>query len=211
MRTSKPCSTISYNTAEFLAIKLKELQRKGFIDFWCYIEHHPEDDENKEHKHLFIMPSKLIDTNQIREELNELDPENLLDKPLGVMPFRSSKFADWYLYSLHDTAYLASKGQTRKYHYTDSDLVCSDTDYFVELKHQIDWSKINILGRVIQAAENGQSFSDFLKTTNIPIQQFYNAQRAFDYFYHSDDLDRNGRLTHTPKDIKADADGVIED
>lgn len=206
MRTSKPCSTISYNTDDFLTRKLKELQHKGYIDFWAYIKHHPEDDETKEHKHLLVYPNRLIDTDQLKEELQELDPADTLN-PLGVMPFRSSKFADWYLYVIHDAGYLASKGQTRKYHYTDDDLVCSDTDYFVELKHQIDWSKINILGQIIQAVEEGMTFHDFLKVTNIPIQQFFNAQRAFDYFYQANTLDRNDRKTHSQK---ADADGVIE-
>ena len=129
MRTSKPCSTISYNTAEFLTRKLNDLIKRGHIDFWCFIEHEPEEDEEKKHKHLYIFPSTLIDTNQLREELKENDVNNPL-KPLGCMPFQSSKFADWYLYVVHDSSYLSSKGQARKYHYKDDDIIRSDNAVF---------------------------------------------------------------------------------
>lgn len=207
MRTSKPCSTISYNSAEFLTIKLNELIKRGHLDFWAYIDHHAEEDETKDHKHLIVFPSKLLDTNQLKEDLKELDLKNPL-QPLGVMPFRSSKFADWYLYVIHDSGYLASKGQKRKYHYTDSDLVCSDTDYFIELKHTIDWTKINTLGRVIQAAESGETFVEFIKSSNIPLQQMHNAQRLFELIRSSNSVERNGNTSHSPK---FDADGVLID
>lgn len=210
MRTSKPCSTISYNSAEFLELKLNDLVRKRHIDFWAYLEHEPEEDEKKKHKHLLIYPGKLLDTNQLKEELEELYMDNLVGKPLGVMPFRSSKFADWFLYVIHDTSYLASKGQKRKYHYKDSDIVCSDTDFLAELKHTIDWSKINTLGQVIQAAEQGMSFIEFVKSTNLPLQQIGYASKVFELMSCPETY-RDDRFTHTPIEPKIDADGVIID
>lgn len=207
MRTTKPCSTISYNTDEFLTLKLNDLIRKGHIDFWCYINHHAEEDETKDHKHLLIYPSKLLDTNQLKEELLEADMTNLTGQPLGCMPFRSSKFPDWYLYVLHDSGYLANKGQKRKYHYTDSDLVCSDTDFLVECKHQIDWSKINITGQVVQAAESGMTWGEYLKSANLSLNQIYGARMVFEAVKGmSGDIERNDRTTHSPK---FDADGVL--
>lgn len=207
MRTTKPCSTISYNTDDFLTVKLNDLIRKGHIDFWAYIKHHAEEDETKDHKHLLIYPSKLLDTNQLKEELLEPDFNNLTNKPLGCMPFRSSKFPDWYLYVLHDSGYLANKGQKRKYHYTDSDIVCSDTDFLIELKHLIDWSKINILGQVVQAAESGLTWGEYLKSANLSLNQIFGAKQVFEAVNgNADGLDRNGRYSHSPK---FDDDGVL--
>ena len=206
MRTSKPCSTISYNTGDFLQRKLDELIRRGFIDFYAFVEHLPEEDEEKKHKHLYLFPSKLIDTNQIRDELKEFDPKNPT-KPLGCLPFQSSKFADWYLYIVHDTAYLTSKGQARKYHYTDDDIIASDSDFFNELRHTIDWSKINVLGQVVQAAESGIPFSEYIKQSPVGLLGVRSAQFIFEQVQKGADFNRAGRHTHTP----VDDDGVIDE
>ena len=206
MRTSKPCSTISYNTGEFLQRKLDDLIRRGFIDFYAFIEHLPEEDEEKKHKHLYLFPSKLVDTNQIRDELKEFDPNNPT-KPLGCLPFQPSKFADWYLYIVHDSAYLTSKGQARKYHYTDEDIIASDSDFFNELRHTIDWSKINVLGQVVQAAESGISFAEYIKSSPVGLLGVRSAQFIFEQVQKGSDFNRAGRYTHTP----VDDDGVIDE
>ena len=122
MRTQRSFSTISYNTDTFLNQKLGELEKRRAISFWCWIDHYPEDDELKRHKHVFIIPNGQIDTDTVRKELEEIDLKDPLGKPLGCMLMRPSKFDDWYLYGIHDTAYLASKGQTRKHHYQESDI-----------------------------------------------------------------------------------------
>lgn len=205
MRTSKPCSTISYNSAEFLSRKLNDLMKRGHIDFWAFIEHLPEEDEEKKHKHLYIFPSALLDTNQLREELKENDVNNPL-KPLGCMPFQSSKFADWYLYVIHDSSYLASKGQSRKYHYKDDDIIRSDSDFFNEQKHTIDWSRINILGGVIEAAKSGMSFAEYIQTSPLSLLSVRSAQFVFEQVQNARPLERSGRTTHTPV---IDEDGVI--
>lgn len=198
MRTSKPCSTISYNSSDFLKRKLDELVNRGFLDFWAFIEHMPEEDEEKKHKHLYLFPSHLLDTNQLRDELKEFDEANPL-KPLGVMPFMSSKFPDWYLYVIHDSSYLAGKGQMRKYHYQDNEIINSDADFFNELKHQIDWSKINVLGQVIQAAESGMSFGEYVKTANVSLLSVRSAEFVFEQIQKGSSLNRNGGVSHTPK------------
>lgn len=207
MRTSKPCSTISYNSDDFLKRKLDDLIRRGFLDFYAFVEHLPEEDEEKKHKHLYIFPSKLVDTNQIREELKEPDLNDITKPPLGCMPFQSSKFADWYLYIRHDTAYLASKGQARKYHYTDEDIITSDKDFFNELKHTIDWSKINQLGQIIEAAKSGMSFEDFIEAYPVPLLAVRSAQFVFERVQKNIPFDRAGRQTHTP----IDEDGVVQE
>lgn len=121
MLTSKPFSTISYNSENFLKSKLKELEDNHFIDEWYFIYHKGETDfftqeKEKNHYHVYISPCKRMDTDSLREQFKELDPNNAI--PLGVMPFRNSKRNDWIMYVIHDEWYLRSKGLTKEYTYS---------------------------------------------------------------------------------------------
>lgn len=197
MMTSKTFATISYNTNDFLSEKLDKLIEDGVIDFYMWIAHAPEEDEKKGHKHLFIMPSTKINTQRIVDYLKEVDLKNPDKPPLGCLPCRASIFGDAYLYFLHDSAYLASKGMSRKYHYTHSDLIVSDTDFLHELCATVDRSKFIGIERVKVAVENGQSFSQLLQMGAVPIQLIAQYEKAYDYLM-SNRTHRNGRKTHTP-------------
>ena len=135
IRTKKPISTVSYNSDLYLTSRLNALVEANLISFWAYINHKPEGDEKKFHKHLYIEPSRSLDTAIIRKYLSqEVDKNN--SKCLGVMPFRNSKFYDWYWYALHDKFYLAIQKPNEKekeYHYSNSDIHTNDDDYFTNL------------------------------------------------------------------------------
>lgn len=208
MKTSKAFSTISYNTDGYLKATLDKLVSARKIDFYAYIEHSPEEDEKKSHKHLYIVPNGKIDTDQVRNELIEIDPKNPLSLPLGCMPIKSSKFGDWYLYTKHDKAYLASKGQSRKHHYTLEQFEVSDFDYFKEEINTIDLTKYTRFSELIKAVEDGKSFSDFLKSGIVPIQQTYAWEKAYSIIQESMPV-RNWRTTHTLK-VDPDTGEVIE-
>lgn len=198
MRTSRPIATISYNTADYLNAVLGELTRKRAITFWAWVEHYPEDDETKAHKHLYIVPNGQIDTDSLREQFVQVDLTNPTLKPLGTLNFRPSKFVDWYLYALHDSTYLETKGQARRYHYTLDDVVTSDHDELVEEIHMMDLSKINRSLILKTAAESGLPFAELLAKGQIPLQQTpayrmaYDAIQAFTF--------RNGREGHEDAD-----------
>lgn len=203
MRTSRPIATISYNTKEHLNIVLDELIRKRAISFWAWVEHHPEDDETKAHKHLYIEPNGQIDTDSLREQFLQVDLTNPTAKPLGTLNFRPSKFTDWYLYALHDSSYLDTKGQSRRYHYTLEDVQTSDHDELVENIHMMDLSKINRSLILKTAAESGVPFAEILALGQIPLQQTPAYQRAYEliqnYTY------RNGKDGH--EDASQEEDG----
>jgi hypothetical protein len=209
MRTSKPFSMISYNTKEFLIEKLNELRQVGLIQFWAFIEHLPEDDEKKAHKHMYIIPAKLIDTQRIEKALQEIDLNDLTAKPLGAIFPQSSKFDDWYLYSLHDRKYLAFKGQKRKYHYNDNAFIVSCQDTFQELKNLIDYTKINRLNLIIEKAENGEGLADIIKTCNIPLQLIGQVKQLYNIIISHVDLYRNNRETHSPR-VDVETGEIIE-
>lgn len=194
MRTSKPFSTISYNTEEFLNLRLGELVQRRHIDFFAWVHHYAEEDETKEHKHLYIVPNGRVDTDQILDYLLELDPKHP-DKPFKCIRPHSSKFADWYLYALHDVTYLASKGQARKFHYVMDDVQTSDRDYLLEEVHTIDFAKLNRFAALRDAALQGVPFEELLMGGGIPIQQTYAYREAYNLMAQFR-TDRGGRAGH---------------
>lgn len=196
LKTSKPFSTISYNTEPFLTERLKDLENRRIINFWAFIEHIPEQDEKKAHKHVYVVPNGQLCTDKFIDFL--LEPDLTSDKPLKCLLCQSSKFADWYLYALHDTAYLLSKMQDREYHYTDADLHVSDEDTFVELKHQIDYSKLGNKKTVdvYNRLKSGDSLDDLIAIGVIPVQQLNNYKWLESIA--RDTVFRSTRSTHTP-------------
>lgn len=167
MRTSKPIATISYNTDNFLQKKLSTMVEQGKIDFFCYVQHMPEDDETKFHKHLFIIPSGYCDTTSLKNEFAEMEPGN--EKSLGVINFVSSKFGDWFMYALHDKDYLRSKGLERKYHYNLQDFYASDENYFNELLHTADFTRWKCEARFKELVRAGLSFGAILDKGAVPM------------------------------------------
>lgn len=126
MATSKPISTISYNTAEFLEEKLNDWLVNHKIQAWQYITHIGEDGD-KDHHHVRIEPNCRLDPMDLTEELKEFTPNH--EKPLGCRPWRPSKEEDWFLYALHDKQYLKIKyaeGKDGKLPYKEEDIKVSE-------------------------------------------------------------------------------------
>ena len=106
MATSKPISSISYNTEEFLKAKLESWLKAHIIQTYMYIKHLGEDGD-KNHIHFRIEPNKKLDPMDLQEDLKEYTKDN--KKPLGCRPFRPSKEEDWFFYAVHDKEYLRIK------------------------------------------------------------------------------------------------------
>lgn len=138
MRTTKPISTISYNSKEFLQGFLNKLVDAEKVAFWSAVRHIGEqlDDGTKEkdHWHVFIEPNTRVDTMELQKLSCENDPSHP-DKPFKCINFRSSKWDDWLWYGLHDTDYLLTKAEIRQYAYTTDDFLFSDSDEF-EVRYQ---------------------------------------------------------------------------
>lgn len=211
MRTTKPISTISFNTEPFLAGQLEALRKAGKLSFWAYIQHQPEDDEGggKVHYHVYVEPSVLLQTDDLRNTMAEYDPTN--PKPLGCLKFVSSQFADWFLYALHDEAYLASKGQVRKYHYHETEIIASDFDDLNFMIKSINRLSISPYQAMKDAMEHGVTFEEYFSRGLIPIPQLQFFERAWYLLLgakNNPHTDRNGREGH-PNEMPSD-DGDLE-
>lgn len=198
MKTSKPFSTISYNSSEFLSVKLNDLVQRRVISFFAFVKHYKEEDESKDHIHLIVFPNGQYQTDALQDYLLEPDLTDLTKKPLGIMPCQSSKWGDWYLYACHDTAYLASKTQTRKYHYLEEDFVSSDKDYLHELIRTIDRTKYAKTQDFVNQVKKGVSLTEMVFKGQIPAPQFNQWRNMYDYLKYGDTF-RNYGISHTPK------------
>ena len=211
MRTTKPTATISFNTPDFLKLKLNELQKAGRLSFWAFLVHKPEDDEGgkKEHCHVYVEPSKMLQTDDLKAEFKEYDPEHP-DKPKGCISFNSSKFDPWYLYALHDKRYLASKGQSRRYHYEHDDILTSDDDDLIFKARSIDMVGLSPYADMEDAQRQGFSWPEYFSRGTVPLPQVALFERAWyllmqvlteraDHEGHSMDIDpETGEVTETP-------------
>jgi len=185
MKTSKPFSTVSFNSPVFLTKKLMEFEKKRKILFWCYIIHDPEEDEKKRHIHVFCVPNGKVDTDQFIDELEEIDPNNKI--PLKSLPCNSSKFDDFYLYNLHDSNYLASKGQSRKLHYKKEDFAVSSEEQFSEMIHHVDYSKLNgaKVSMIKGYVEKKIPFYALVASGVVPIQQIKGWEMTYKLIWDS--------------------------
>ena len=132
MNTQRNISTISYNSLSFLSDKLKQLRDQHIISDYMFIYHYAEEDESKDHFHLWIRPNKRLDTMVLQDMFKEPDPVKL-DKMLGCIDFRTSDPDEWIPYVLHDKRYLKYKRQSRKYSYIKDDMIVADPLNFEEL------------------------------------------------------------------------------
>ena len=193
MKTSKPFSTISYNSINFLKCQLDDLVQRNVLYFYAFVPHLKEEDETKEHIHLLMHPNGQVETDKILRYLEEFDSLHP-DKPLRCLtPHKTNSFGDWYLYGLHDTKYLLAHGyQARKHHYVREDFVVSNDDEFNELIHTIDYKKMYGNQVFWQALEDGMPVLEMLQRNIIPMQQ-YGAYSRFFFDYTQGNLNQTFR------------------
>lgn len=164
MRTSKPISTISYNSVEFISDKMNEWLKTGLIAYWCIMPHKGEilDDgtQEKDHLHIFIEPNKKVDTVALQFDSQEYDPSHP-DKPFKCIHFEPSDYANWTWYVLHDPLYLSMKFEQRQYQYDKSEFIASDPDEFEDrYQRAIHSSTVTKSMKIQSAYANGFRASD---------------------------------------------------
>lgn len=210
MRTSKPIATISYNSEEFLKERLHELMKNHKISDYMYIRHEAEEDEKKQHIHLWIKPNTLLDTMSLQEHFKEIDL-NKPTKPLKCIDFIQSKVDDWILYNQHYEPYLASKGESRKYHYTRDDFCYADEDTFQDLYNHAfkgsEWAKRN---QILEALAGGQLHPTKLILNGTVPLNMASQLNAFKYMQTHYGLDRGGRPNHEEKTMHFAGYGILE-
>lgn len=178
MKTSKPISTISYNSEEFLKAKLDYLVRSGEIAFWFYIKHHGEFDDvtnmqDKDHIHLYCEFADRVDTIKLGEMFLEYENGDLNSKPLRCMPFRVSKPYDAILYDIHHEQYLLQKMEHKEFAYTLDDIVTNDRDYLNQIYSEAMHSDIFKRDRMLKLMDSGVSVAEMCYRGLVNTNQAY--------------------------------------
>lgn len=181
MNTSKPISTVSFNSEPFLLSKLNELVDNRTLSFYAYIKHFGEPSEStdtlKDHFHIYTELNRRTDTMALGDEFKE--PVSISKPPLGCLPFQHSKsFADWYYYILHDPVYLAKKGKSRYYSYRQDEIITSDKNYLLEKVNSINTFEFNYYADISEHQDRGYNFEQYVIVKNIhpmQIKAFFSA------------------------------------
>lgn len=181
MQTSKPMSTISYNTESFLKSQLDYLLRSHVIDYYMYIKHIGETDifgeKEKDHIHLFILPNHRINSADLDELFTEPQLNNL---PLKCISWNVSKSDDWILYVLHDPTYLFTKMETREIQYKFGDLnTSSEEDLRRRYRMAYQSSGYARMQNLYQYARSGGDLNKLMEAGAIPVNQI----TAYDEFF----------------------------
>lgn len=210
MQTIKTISNISYNSLPFFESKIFDLVKRGIIDWAYWVCHVADTDETKDHIHFVLKPSKRLDTFQLKNEFNELDPLKP-SKPLSVTSKwnYTNSMEDWLLYAVHDEAYLASKGQRRNVHYAFEDLKSTDEDALRADWNNIDFVKFSRMNRLANAVNKHIPFAVLVQQGVIPIAMRAQYECQYNALVHLDMMNESGRYeSHEPV---VDDDGVIID
>lgn len=175
MKTKLKVSNISYNSIPFLESKLKELVDANKIDFYMYIFHKAELDENSDHIHIIFYPTRNIDTKELDSLFTEPDQTNIL--PLGLSkkwkPVYKDHDLDWILYVLHDPVYCkaTSKGE-KKFTYTPNDIISNDErtkqDLIFQSYHETEFYHDKAITEMI--IDNNLSGTDLLTNGYVSIK-----------------------------------------
>lgn len=171
MSTSKPISTISYNSPEFLTTKLNQLLRAHTIQNWMFIVHQPDTDNTKQHIHVYVDPNKRIDPMDITDQLKELDPKQP-DMPLGCINWRPcNSLDDWILYCLHVPQYLESKGHDMKITYKPSDFhYANELQASEDIQHALNYSNFATRSKAIDMLlDDDVNPVSLIKTGMLPL------------------------------------------
>lgn len=189
MRTSRPISTISYNSGEFLKAKIDYWKSQGIIEYGMWIKHKPEADEKKAHYHVFLKPAQLIQTMDLELDSCEIDPL-FPDKPLKMISFRTSNESDWVLYGIHDREYLIEKGLTKQHHYDLDDIesTCVDTLHDI-ISHLIESRKGRLEYRLMECINRGMSWRQIVGSGLIPLRHLGGAKIMYAAITEQADID----------------------
>lgn len=112
MVTYRPFGFISYNSYGFLKFTLDKLVTDETF-FRCACWYHESLNSEKDHFHCWIEPNHSLNTDLLKPLFDEVN-EDGSHQSIAIRPRCGSKFPDAYLYGIHDSDYLQSKGKRRE-------------------------------------------------------------------------------------------------
>lgn len=204
MKTSKSFGFISYNSREFLVSVLQNFINEGkFVRCACWF--HESTGSEKNHYHCWVEPNEEIDTSTISDKFIEV-LENGEKQSIAIRPKCSSKWNDAYLYGIHDSEYLSSKGLERELVNIKNDNHIYLGDFKVDIVQAEMFRLKKCLApyaRLKQLCLQGKTLEDVYLILRIPFAQLNAVANAYKYIK---------KIIYNEKqdEMIAEANGLIE-
>ncbi len=182
MKTSKPFGFISYNSREFLQSVLQQFIADGkFLRCACW--YHESTGKEKNHFHVWIEPNEEIDTSIISDKFVET-LESGEQQSIAIRPKCSSKWNDAYLYGIHDSEYLSSKGLERELVNIKTDMHIYLGDFTADLAQAEIFRLKHCLApyaRLKALVYEGKTLEQVYLILRIPFSQLNAVSMAYKY------------------------------
>jgi hypothetical protein len=185
MRTSKSISSIAYHRPEVFKTTVDNLRLSGVIGPCLWIAHKGGDKHEKPHIHLLLLEgTKVYQT----EGLASIFSFDIIDgKTASVVDHwqKTKSISDWILYAIHESTYLARKGQFGKEAYSWDDINCTpgDDDLLEELKDEafeaLEAGENKIYRILKHAVKQGWTWQETIVSGLLPIATLRNSYDVF--------------------------------
>lgn len=216
MLTMVSFAGVTWCTLGEFGVVIRNLMELGYIKFCACILHKPEDDQEKEHIHWWLVPNGKVNTDEIITLMTVYDSENdyfkekdtsdiflptTLEEKKGIVPQIhsmqngniNSKFSDWYRYCLHDRTYLFAHGrQTRRYHYDMGDFQVTSVTEFRELINSMPLDYSTVQMKVAALIEQGWTWQQLVKSSGFIDFQHIHQWHEFYLAMLSNETNRSG-------------------
>ena len=180
MSVTSPFGFISYNSRDFLQRTLQTFINDGkFIRCACW--YHESTGTEKNHFHCWVEPAVPIEVTTLAENFVELDEEGN-QQSIAIRPRCRSKWNDAYLYGIHDSDYLASKGLIRELVNIKTDMHIYLGDFkadIAEAEFYLNKSCLAPYARLKKLVCEGKTLEEVYILLRIPFAQLGSVRTAY--------------------------------
>lgn len=204
MSVTSPFGFISYNSRDFLQRTLQTFINDGkFLRCACW--YHESTGTEKNHFHCWVEPAIPIEVSTLAENFVELD-ENGNQQSIAIRPRCRSKWVDAYLYGIHDSDYLTSKGLIRELVNIKTDMHIYLGDFradIAEAEFYLNKSCLAPYARLKKLVYEGKTLEEVFIILRIPFAQLNAVAKAYKEISLMIDIERHNELISENEKITA--------
>ncbi len=212
MAVTSPFGFISYNSRDFLQRTLQTfIDDKKFLRCACW--YHESTGTEKNHFHCWVEPAVPIEVTTLAENFIELD-ENGNQQSIAIRPRCRSKWVDAYLYGIHDSDYLASKGKVRELVNIKTDMHIYLGDFkadIAEAEYYLFKSCIAPYAKLKKLVYEGKTLEEVYIILRIPFAQLKAVSNAYSTISKLIDIERQNELIERQEELFDNNDKAISE
>lgn len=165
---------------------LESFVERGVIEWYADFQHLPDNDSNKVHGHLTIVPCDTLDLDVFQKSFVQffVDGSQASVTNFGNFVQNSKWGSDWFPYMVHDEVYCVKKGLFREHLNYDLSICHSSDINRVVMYQEMYLQSINKVRNIIKFVER-HGITQSVEMGVIPIQQI-NAYKTLIYGNMSD-------------------------